>query len=120
MKKLLIYLLSLIIIFFLNLGLVFWFFSNITLIIAISSIINFIIYRFIGKKFKLNIWFFPMITTLLLYFILDIWYMLTYRCINCLDGFFIFRFLPVPIISCILVLFYEVIRKCIYAVKNKR
>jgi hypothetical protein len=120
MKKALIYLLSLIIIFMLNLGVAFWFFSNITLITTFASIINFIIYRFMSKKFKLNIWFFPMIITLILYLILDIWYMLTYRCTNCLDGFFIFRFLPVPIVSYLLVLFYEVIGKCIHAFKNKR
>jgi len=120
MKKVLIYLLSLIIVFLLNLGVVFWYFSNITLIVTFSSIINFIIYRITIKKFKLNMCFFSTIITLLLYLILDIWYMLTYRCTNCLDGFFIFRFLPAPIISCILVLFYEVVGKCIYAVKNKR
>ena len=120
MKKILIYLLSLIIIFLLDLGVVFWHFSNIILIVTFASIIYFIIYRFVGKKFKLNIWFFPMIITLILYFILDIWFVMTYECSNCLDGYFIFRFFPIPIVSCILVLFYEVVRKCIHEVKNKR
>ena len=119
MKKTLIYLLSLIIIFIIDFGVVLWFFRDIRLVVIFASAINFLIYRIMIKKFKLNMWFFPMIITFILYFILDIWYMCTYRCTNCLDGFFIFRFLPVPIVSCLLVLFYEIVGKCIYAVKNK-
>jgi len=115
----LIYLFSLFIIFSLDFSTILCFFGDINLVIAIASIVNFIIFRFIIKKFEINIFILPIVITILLYIILGVWYLLTYKCSNCLDRYFIQFFVLIPITSCVLVLIYECVGKCFYAIKNK-
>ena len=120
MKVVFIYLFSLFMIFSLDFSTILWFFGDINLVIAIASIVNFIIYKIIINKFNTNPFLLPIIVTILLYLILGTWYLLTYRCLNCLDVYFIQFFVLIPITSCLLILIYEFVGKCFYAIKNKK
>jgi len=120
MKKVFVYILIFLLIFGLNFFIMLWGMSNINSMIAISCIVNFIIFKYMSRVFELNKFLLPIIITIFSYFALGIWYFLTHRCTNCLDVFFIKLLLPVPVITCLLSLLYNTVGKCFYADKNKR
>lgn len=118
-KNILIYLITLIIIFILDIISILWFARSALLFITISSIINLILIKFIEKKYHFNNYWFSLIIIGSMYLILFVWYLLTYSCKDCYDLYLIKALLLIPIITYILSFIYELVVKLIYASKNK-
>lgn len=119
-KNCLTFLISLIAIIVLDIISILWFARSEYLFIIISSGINLILIRFLYKIFKVNSSILSLILTIILYAFLGIWYLFTYSCRLCYDIYIIKAFLPIPIVTYILNMIFEVVVKMIYEIKNKR
>lgn len=119
-KNILIYLITLIIIFLLDIISILWFARSAFLYITITSVINLILIKLIEKRLHFSSCWSSLIIIVSMYLILFVWYLLTYSCKECYDLYLIKALLLIPIITYILSFIYELVVKLIYASKNKR